>query len=37
MPEEKVILTKQCKSCNTEFYITSKDKEFYDKISPTFN
>jgi len=35
--KEKIINTKQCKSCNIEFNITDKDVEFYEKISPVFN
>ena len=37
MFEEKVIETKICKKCSTNFDITDKDLEFYDKISPKFN
>ena len=35
MPE-KTIQTKQCKNCSTNFDITDKDLEFYDKVSPVF-
>jgi hypothetical protein len=28
---------KQCKQCNSNFEITDKDLEFYDKVSPVFN
>jgi len=35
--KEKIIETKVCKQCNTNFEITDKDLEFYDKISPIFN
>jgi hypothetical protein len=34
--QEKVIETKVCKQCNSNFEITDKDLEFYDKISPSF-
>ncbi|MDD5769472.1 MAG: hypothetical protein PHE25_00745 [Candidatus Gracilibacteria bacterium] len=33
---EKVIETKTCKHCNTNFEITDKDLEFYEKVSPVF-
>jgi hypothetical protein len=29
--------TKQCKHCNSDFGITNKDLDFYDKVSPVFN
>jgi len=35
--QEKIIQTKTCKQCNSNFNITDKDLEFYDKISPKFN
>lgn len=34
---EKVIETKSCKQCNSNFEITDKDLEFYEKVSPVFN
>ena len=34
---EKIIETKVCKKCNSNFEITDKDLEFYDKVSPKFN
>ena len=33
----KTMETKQCKKCNSNFKITDKDLEFYDKVSPIFN
>jgi len=35
--QEKIIETKSCKQCNSNFEITDKDLEFYDKVSPKFN
>ncbi len=35
--QEKIIEIKSCKQCNISFFITDKDIEFYDKISPKFN
>jgi len=35
--QEKIIQTKICKKCNSNFDITDKDLEFYDKIAPVFN
>jgi len=34
---EKIIQTKSCKKCSTNFEITDKDLEFYNKISPVFD
>lgn len=34
---EKIIETKNCKSCNSYFDITDFDLEFYKKVSPKFN
>ena len=34
--QEKIIQTKNCEYCNSEFNITDKDLEFYDKVSPKF-
>ncbi len=34
--QEKTKQTKTCKHCNSNFEITDKDLEFYDKISPIF-
>ena len=35
--QKKTIQTKTCKHCNSNFEITDKDLEFYDKFSPIFN
>ncbi len=35
--QEETIQTKTCKHCNSNFEVTDKDLEFYDKISPVFN
>ncbi len=35
-PNEKIIETKKCKISGQEFFVTDKDMEFYDKISPVF-
>ncbi|MDD2870792.1 MAG: hypothetical protein PHS49_02280 [Candidatus Gracilibacteria bacterium] len=35
MPE-KIIQTKSCKNCNSSFYITDSDLQFYEKVSPIF-
>ncbi len=35
--QEKIIQTKTCKHCNSNFEITDRDLLFYDKISPVFN
>ncbi len=32
--QEKTIQTKNCKHCNSNFEITNKDMEFYNKVSP---
>jgi hypothetical protein len=34
--QEKIIEHKTCKHCNSNFEITDKDLEFYEKISPVF-
>lgn len=34
---EKIIETKVCKKCWAKFYITDKDLEFYNKVSPIFD
>ena len=34
---EKIVQTKSCKKCLSDFSITDKDLEFYKKISPKFN
>ncbi|MDD5769477.1 MAG: hypothetical protein PHE25_00775 [Candidatus Gracilibacteria bacterium] len=34
--DEKVMQTKVCRHCNSEFEITDKDLEFYEKVSPIF-
>ena len=33
---EKLVETRTCKQCSTDFPITDKDLEFYDKVSPVF-
>ncbi len=33
---EKIIETKICRHCGSNFDITNKDLEFYEKISPVF-
>ncbi len=33
---EKIVEIKTCKHCSSEFGITDKDLEFYEKISPVF-
>nr|MDD3720584.1 hypothetical protein [Candidatus Gracilibacteria bacterium] len=33
---EEIIQTKTCNNCNSNFKITNKDLEFYEKISPNF-
>lgn len=35
-PGEKIIETKKCRISGEEFFVTDKDLEFYDKISPVF-
>ncbi len=35
-PGEKIIETKKCRISRQEFFITDKDLEFYNKISPVF-
>jgi hypothetical protein len=37
MVQENIAETKNCKVCNAGFEITSKDLEFYEKISPVIN
>jgi hypothetical protein len=34
---EKIIQNKQCNQCKSNFEITDKDLEFYEKVSPIFN
>ena len=34
--QEKIVEIKKCWQCNSDFEITDKDLEFYDKISPIF-
>ena len=36
-PGEKIIERKICPISGEEFFVTDKDLEFYDKISPVFN
>ena len=36
-PNEKIIETKKCRISGQEFFVTDKDLEFYDKISPVFS
>lgn len=33
---EKIVETKKCRISDKEFFVTNKDLEFYDKISPVF-
>ena len=33
---EKIIETKKCRISGKEFFVTDKDLEFYDKVSPVF-
>jgi len=33
---EKIVEKKVCRHCQTKFYITDKDLEFYEKVSPIF-
>jgi len=35
-PGEKIIETKKCRISGEEFFVTDKDLEFYDKVSPVF-
>jgi hypothetical protein len=35
-PWEKIIETKKCRISGQEFFVTDKDLEFYDKVSPVF-
>lgn len=35
-PGEKIVETKKCRLSGKEFFVTDKDIEFYDTISPTF-
>jgi hypothetical protein len=35
--QEKIILIKKCKFCNSEFNITDKDRRFYERVSPILN
>lgn len=35
-PNEKIIETKKCRISGQEFFVTDRDLEFYEKISPTF-
>jgi len=36
-PGENIIETKKCRISGQEFFVTDKDMEIYDKISPVFN
>lgn len=36
-PGEKIIETKKCRISGKDFFVTDKDLEFYDKISPVFS
>ncbi len=36
-PDEKIIETKKCQLSGKEFFVTDKDLEFYDKISPVLS
>ena len=35
-PGEKIVETKKCRISGKEFFVTDKDIEFYEKISPVF-
>ncbi len=35
-PGEKIVETKKCRISGQEFFVTGKDLEFYDKVSPVF-
>ena len=35
-PGEKIVETKKCRLSGKEFFVTDKDLEFYDKVSPIF-
>jgi CxxC-x17-CxxC domain-containing protein len=35
--DEKIVETKICRHCSCQFYITDKDLEFYEKVSPFFS
>lgn len=35
-PGENILETKKCRISGEEFFVTDKDLEFYDKISPVF-
>lgn len=35
-PHERIVETKKCRISGQEFFVTDKDLEFYDKISPVF-
>jgi len=35
-PGEKIVDTKKCRISGQEFFVTDRDLEFYDKISPIF-
>ncbi|MEI6711115.1 MAG: hypothetical protein WCK88_02500 [bacterium] len=35
-PGEKIIETKKCRISGQEFFVTNKDLEFLDKVSPIF-
>ena len=36
-PEENIIETKKCRISGKEFFVTDKDRQIYEKISPFFN
>ncbi|MCB9807479.1 hypothetical protein H6768_06460 [Candidatus Peribacteria bacterium] len=36
-PHEKIVETKKCRFSGKEFFVTDRDLEFYDKISPVFS
>jgi hypothetical protein len=36
LPGEKIIEMKKCRISGKEFFVTDRDIEFYDKISPIF-
>jgi hypothetical protein len=35
-PGEKIVETKKCRLSDREFFVTDKDLEFYEKVSPVF-
>lgn len=37
LPGEKIVETKKCRISGQEFFVTDKDLEFYDIVSPIFS